>query len=144
MAQHSRIRAATSKDGEAIKAIYKECRAELGSFNLWNCWDNYLAGAHTEAFVVFEDKGTVVSFIRWSWQNKWKCNVLKDFGTRANSRGKGYGKLLIQTIPPTVLLKCNADNKLGNAFYKGLGMSFSGTTRTMKGVKQNIWTINKW
>ena len=37
------------------------------------------------------------------------------------------------------MLKCNADNDIGNAFYLAMGMTKVGKTQTKQGVKQNIW-----
>lgn len=140
MAQHSKIRRATKADEQLLKQIYKEARKELGSFNLFQCWTNYLSGVRGEFFMVLPKIG----FVRWGFMNKYKCNVIKDIGVLKSEQGRGYGAMLVKSVPCTVMLKCNEDNAQGNAFYKSLGMQQAGRTFTKKGNPQIIWTCAEW
>lgn len=126
------------KDAKLIAEVYKESRSELGSFNLYMCWDEYVAGRSKEKFYVIDDAG----FVRWGYSKKYDCNIIKDIGILKACRGQGYGRILFDAVPKPVLLKCNADNDVGNRFYKMLGMNKTGVAFTKKGRKQFIWTKN--
>lgn len=153
MALPSKIRPATKADVELLKQIYKECRAELGSFNLYQCWDHYLAQLNNEKFDVLESTVTMlgkkrplqaVGFVRWGWSPKYQSNVIKDIGVLRSEHGKGYGAVLARHVPCPVMLKCNEDNRQGNTFYENIGMRKAGRAFTKSGKPQTIWTCVEW
>lgn len=121
-----------------IKKIYSQSKSELGSFNLFYSWENYLNGKGK--FIVI--KG--MAFVRYDWSKKYRANVVYEIGTMKEERGNGYGAYIIRFVPPPVLLKCNADNNSGNKFYLSIGMKLSGTTETKNGKPQNIYTCVEW
>jgi len=131
------VRLATSGDQEWISQVYKEAKKELGSFNLWQCWEKYLSGQSKEKFHVLSNKA---GFVRWGYSKKYQSNIIQDIGVLKEYRGKGYAKLLVAVVPKPLMLKCNADNDEGNKFYARMGMSNAGATATKKGVAQIIWT----
>lgn len=133
------IEAALPTDKEWIEAIYKQSKSELGSFNLFYSWDNYIAGKGNFKFLVIRP----LAFVRYGWMQKYDAYVIQEIGVDKAARGQGNGGLLLKAVPTPLLLKCNQDNETGNAFYKKMGMTLSGETSTKKGVKQNIWTLNK-
>lgn len=133
------IEEALPTDKEWIEAIYKQNRSELGSFNLFYSWDNYVEGKGNFKFLVIRP----FAFVRYGWMKKYDAYVIQEIGVGRSERGKGFGAQLLQAVPTPLLLKCNCDNEVGNAFYKKMGMTLSGNTETKKGVKQNIWTLNK-
>lgn len=136
---------ANKKHAEAIKQIYKECKSELGSFNLYQCWDMYLAGQGNEKFdVIVSWSAITVGFVRWCYSKKYGSYLVKDIGVLNKFRGEGLGLKLMQHVPVPVMLKCNANNETGNQFYESIGMKKSGTTQTKKGNPQIIWTCAEW
>lgn len=134
------IRPALASDAEFIKQVYKESRNELGSFDLFMCWQKYLSGKSKEKFDVIPDVG----FVRWVQSKKYGCYLLQDVGVLSKHKGKGFGKLLLQHVPTPVMLKCNKTNLVGNEFYKRMGMRKAGVAFTRKGVEQNIWVCAEW
>lgn len=133
------IEKALPSDKEWIEKIYKQSRSELGSFNLFYSWDNYLEGKGNFEFLVIRP----FAFVRWGWMNKYNANVIQEIGTLKEHRGKGYSAQLLKAVPTPLFLKCNCDNEAGNAFYSKMGMEkLPGFTSTKKGVQQNIWTLN--
>ncbi len=135
MAQRFRIRLAQAIDAVLLKKIYSESKDELGSFNLYQCWDFYLAGKNNEQYWVNQ-----YGFVRWAPSKKYGANLIKDIGVLREYQGLLYGRQLLQSVPLPVVLKCNADNVNGNAFYKKMGMNQAGQTHTKKGRPQIIWT----
>ncbi len=134
-------RPATAKDAVMLKAVYKEAKKELGSFNLYQCWDFYLSGKNKDKFWIIDG---IDGFVRWNWSKKFQANMVKDIAVLNTQRGYGYGAVLLKSVPLPVVLKCNVDNVLGNGFYDAMGMNLAGQTFTRKGVAQNIWTTNNW
>lgn len=129
---------AKEEDAEWIKIVYKHCRKELGSFNLFYSWDNYIKSS-VGKFRVIRGKG----FVRYAWSTKYKSWILHDIGVMPEFRGSGIGLRLVKEVPLPMALKCNCDNKNGNEFYEAIGMENIGTTQTKKGVKQNVWQRKK-
>ena len=66
---------------------------------------------------------------------------MHDIGIIAQQKRKGYGKIFLDKLPRPLILKCNADNDKGNAFYKNYGMNKMGNTQTKKGEPQIVWSI---
>ncbi len=132
-----RIRRATADDEQFIKSVYKECRNELGSFDLYMCWQRFLNGKSKESYYVCPTKG----FIRFGYSQKYNSFIVHDIGVLATARGQGVGRGLLKRVPLPFILKCNADNAGGNAFYASLAMDCIGTTETRLGKKQNIWKL---
>ena len=133
------IRSAVASDKEALKQIYKECRDELGSFDLYMCWQKYIKGESKERYLVAYDK-EVLGIIRFGYSRKYKVNVVHDIGVLKKARGKKIGQLLLKTAPTPYLLKCNEDNEGGNNFYKMVGLRCAGKTFTKSRRPQIIWT----
>lgn len=131
------LRKATAQDEQWIAKVYKESKKELGSFNLWQCWEKYLNGKSHETFTVLSN---CAGFVRWGYSKKYQSYIIQDIGVLSEHRGKGYAKLLLDSVPKPLMLKCNMDNANGNAFYQKIGMNQAGETATKKGVKQIIWT----
>lgn len=129
------IRRAKKSDTPFVKQVYRECRTELGSFDLFNCWQKFIEGYSKEIFNVVPNGGV----IRWGYSRKYKSFIVHDIGVLKAARGKGIGKELLSTVPLPFILKCNADNVGGNAFYKALGLQLRGKTTTKKGREQNIY-----
>lgn len=134
------ITAATLADEPMIKQVYKECRSELGSFNLYQCWEKYLKKESNEHFHVIRGRG----FVRWCYSNKYQSYLVKDIGVLKEFRGSGIGIRLLKCVPTPVMLKCNVDNEDGNAFYAKIGMKKAGNTTTKSGNPQNIWSCVEW
>ena len=135
------IRNAKLKDSDFIKDIYKAEKKHLGSFNLYQCWDNYINKKSKERFwVVYADNHNT-GFVRFGWSKKFNSYILQDIGVNEKYKRKGVGKYILEKLPRPLILKCNVDNITGNNFYKSFGMTLNGTTQTKKGVKQNVWSI---
>lgn len=136
----SKMRKLKWSDAPWVKEIYKECKKELGSFNLYQCWDNYVAGESNEVFLGVPN----VAFIRWKPSKKYASNMVMDIGVLKEFRRCEFGLQLIYAVPLPITLKCNEDNEAGNKFYKSIGFTKAGVTHTRKGVKQNIWVCAEW
>lgn len=130
------MRYAKPQDEPWLKKLYAKNKKEIGSFNLFMSWDNFIKGKRGHFFFVIPN----VAFIRYHWMSKYQANVVQEIAVAEDHKGRGYGKELLDNVPLPVLLKCNADNDSGNAFYKAVGMRKSGQCATKKGVLQNIWT----
>jgi hypothetical protein len=134
------IRTAVAEDKVALKQIYKDCRDELGSFDLYMCWQKFLKGESKEKFLVAYEKGEVLGMIRFGPSRKYQVVVVQDIGVLLKARGKKIGQLLLDCVPKPYLLKCNEDNEGGNNFYKMMKLRCAGKTFTKKGRPQIIWT----
>jgi hypothetical protein len=132
------IRLAESSDKDFIKKLYKQSSKEIGSFNLFWTWDKYLSGEAKHKFYVIDNMG----FMRIGYSKKYNCYVLYEIAVDVECKQKGVGRKLYDKIPKPLMLKCNKDNYIGNNFYKKMGMTNSGTTKTSKGIEQNIWTAS--
>jgi ribosomal protein S18 acetylase RimI-like enzyme len=132
------IRLAKSSDKDFIKKLYKQSSKEIGNFNLFWTWDKYLSGEAKHKFYVIDDMG----FMRIGYSKRYNSYVLYEIAVDAECKQKGVGKKLYEKIPKPLMLKCNKDNHIGNKFYKKMGMTKSGTTKTTKGIEQNIWTAS--
>lgn len=127
------INKATSADAEWIKKLYAENKNEIGSFNLFYSWEDYLKGKGW--FYTIEDK----AFVRITYSSQKKMYVVQEIAVAKSARGQGLGAILMNAVPKPVMLKCNQDNTGGNSFYEKIGMTKAGTTATKKGNPQNIW-----
>lgn len=146
-----KLRNAKRKDADFIKEIYKKEKEHLGSFNLYQCWDNYLTKKSKEKFwVVYVENVTPIDynvqidltgFVRFGWSKKYNSYILQDIGINEKYKRKGVGRFILEKLPKPLVLKCNVTNTTGNSFYKSIGMTLNGTTQTKKGVKQNVWSI---
>ena len=139
-----RLIKAEASDKEWIKAIYKQEAEHLGPFNLFWSWDKYLTGESPYKYICIRGKG----FVRYGYSKKYDMYVIQEIGVDAEYKRQGLAKKLLQgTIKVArrnskfLMLKCNIDNEVGNKFYEACGMRIYGTTKTKKGVKQNIWLI---
>jgi len=132
------LRLAKKTDQELVKKIHKECKDEIGSFNLYQIWDNYLAGKANFKYLIWDD----VAFVRFGKSRKYKMNTIYDIGVLQSQRGKGIGKKIIMALPKPIILKCNCDNDGGNAFYKKIGMRQVGKVQSKnKKHWMNLWRI---
>jgi GNAT superfamily N-acetyltransferase len=144
-----KIRGARPGDKEVVKAIYKQEQEHIGSFNLYQVWDNFIARKGSNRFIVVEGAGGVVAMCNYSYSNRKDCYVINDVCVLAEYKGNGIGRLILESIKNKahregvhLMLKCNCDNTQGNAFYEKCGMRLNGINYTRsKGVKQNVWII---
>lgn len=133
-----RIRLAKKEDEDLIKAIHKEAKGEIGSFNLFQSWDNYLAKESRYLFYVIPE----AAFMRYGFSKQKKCFTIKEIGVLKEKRGQGYAEALFNHCKRPLYLTCNVDNKRGNCFYEKMGMKLKGQKLT-KNKKQmmNEWVI---
>jgi hypothetical protein len=131
-----KVRVATAKDEPLIKQIHSDCKNEIGNFNTYFIWTNYLTGKATYTYYIFDDVG----FIRFGYSKKNKINVAYDLGVLAEHRNKGYGKKIFSILPKPLMLKCNTDNVKANNLYKTIGMKHHGVVKTKNKQKtMNVW-----
>jgi GNAT superfamily N-acetyltransferase len=137
---------AQARDAEWIKKLYAKNKKHLGSFDLFMSWQKYIKerkGFFKTISLVVGKKSTDVGFIRYSYMKKYMSYVVHEIAVDEKFLGQGFGTLLLKHVHIPVLLKCNKDNEVGNAFYKKIGMDCAGLTHTKKGVEQIIWTRTK-
>lgn len=132
------IRLANANDKDFIKKLHKQSSKHIGNFNLFWTWDKYISGEAKHKFYVIDDMG----FMRIGYSKKYNSYVLYEIAVDIDCKQKGVGKKLYDKIPKPLMLKCNKDNDAGNKFYSKMGMTKAGTTKTSKGVEQNIWTAS--
>lgn len=132
-----KIRKATKQDEEFIKKLHKQHKDHIGNFNLFWIWDKFIDGKTNYVYEIIDDCG----FIRYGYSKKYKANVLYEIAVDNDSPKKGVGTMLFNRLPKPLMLKCNADNVIGNKFYIKMGMTKAGVTETKKGEKQNIYWI---
>jgi ribosomal protein S18 acetylase RimI-like enzyme len=135
------IKLAEKSDVDFIKILHKESKNEIGSFNLFYSWDDYLAKKTPYNFYIFYDGDEKVGFMRFGLSKQLKCYVVKEIAIASKFKGMGYGKKFIQKMPRPIYLTCNEDNVVGNAFYKAAG--FTGIGKKMLKNKKwvNVWII---
>jgi hypothetical protein len=133
-----KLRLANKQDEEFIKLIYKDCKKEIGSFNLYNCWDDYLKNKTPYKFYVLDEIG----MMRYGFSKKLNSFTIKDIGILKLHQGKGYGNIFFKNTCSPLYLTCNFDNINGNKFYEKMGMKKIGQ-KTSKNKKQvmNIWIM---
>lgn len=136
------IRLASKIDADFIKEIHKEAKSEIGSFNLFYSWDNYLQNKTPYKFYIFSDAGVDVGFMRFGFSEKIGFNIVKEVGILKKFRGRGYGKKMLNRMPRPIYLTCNDDNEVGNHFYKSCGMRNIGKKKTKTGKWTLVWVIN--
>jgi len=136
-----KARDATHNDRDSIKQLYKDNSKNIGSFNLFWSWDKYIAKTAPHKFVVVEYDKEILGFVRWGVSKKEKCFVLHEIAVKNDIKQRGVGRMLFDQIPKPIMLKCRCDNKAGNSFYKAMGMTIAGKTRTKKGVDHYKWWI---
>src|SRR5689334_4975405 len=120
-----KLRPALPSDEDWIKKIYAKNKINLGSFDLWSSWKDYIEKRKGQFTVINE-----IGFIRYAYMKKYFAYVVHEIGVTEECLGHGYGKLLLQSVPVPILLKCNKDNERGNAFYKAMKMDCAGLTAT--------------
>ena len=132
------IRKAISSDEGLIKQIHKEAKKELGSHNLFKCWEKYLSMESPYKYYVIEDK----AFMRYGYSSRLKCYTIKEIGVLNDHKKKGLAQKLIEFTKRPLYLTCNTDNEAGNNFYKKIGMKRKGIkwSRNRK-FQMNIWVI---
>ena len=144
-----KIRVAKPGDKEVVKQIYKQEKEHIGSFNLYQVWDNFIGRKGSNRFIVVEGNNGVVAMCNYSYSSRKDCYVINDIGVLSGYKGSGIGRLILVSIKNKaqreglhLILKCNCDNTEGNAFYEKCGMKIYGINYTRsKGVKQNVWII---
>lgn len=133
-----KFRPAIASDELFIKQIYRECKNEIGSFNLYNCWQDYLLKKSTYKYYIVEDIG----MIRFGFSSRLNSYVVKDFGIIISMQRRGYGEMFFNNLPKPIYLTCNCDNEKGNSFYKKIGMRLIGSKLSKnKKKRMNIWTM---
>lgn len=132
-----KVRRAEIKDKEFIEKLHKEHNKEIGDFNVFWVWDKYIQGKAKHKYMVIEDCG----FMRYGYSKKYSAYVLHEIAVDTETQHKGVGRTLYHHLPKPLMLKCNQNNDVGNAFYESMGMTKVGVTSTKQGVKQNIWWI---
>jgi GNAT superfamily N-acetyltransferase len=132
------LRQATNKDEDLIKQIHKESVKEIGNFNTFFIWTNYLKGKTTYKYYIIDD----VAFLRFGFSKKYSANIVYDIAILKEHRGKGYGKKIISKLPRPIMLKCNSDNEAGNCFYESIGMKKYNVVRSKNNKKDmNVWVL---
>jgi GNAT superfamily N-acetyltransferase len=139
-----KVKSATQEDAAWIKDLYKQEKKHIGSFNLYQVWENYLAGIGPHRFIKVDE----VAFCNYGFSVRKNCYVIHDIAVHLDHKGKGIGGFILEKIAAkahregtTLMLKCNFDNEEGNAFYKRKGMKLERVNWTKAGVKQNVWRI---
>lgn len=133
-----KLRLATENDRDFIELIYKQNPKEIGSFNLFWSWDDYLAGKSPYKYYVLEDVG----MMRFGYSKQLKCYTIKEIGILESEKGKGKAAMFFENIPKPLYLTCNENNIAANKFYKKVGMRFAGKKKTKnKGTIMNIWVM---
>jgi GNAT superfamily N-acetyltransferase len=132
------LRPATKKDEELIKQIHKESKKEIGGFDTFFIWQNYLKGNTTYKYYILDN----IAFVRYGFSKKYSANVVHDIAILKEHRGKGYGKKIMSILPKPIVLKCNTDNEGGNAFYQSIGMRKCMVVKSKDRKKEmNLWAI---
>lgn len=133
-----RVRKALKIDEPMIKQVYKESAKQIGSFNLFYVWDNYLERKTPYNFYVIEDIG----FMRYGYSKTMKCYTIKEIGILNEHKGKGYAEHFFKILRSPLYLTCNKDNEVGNKFYAKMGMKLRGTKKTKnKKTEVNVWVM---
>lgn len=131
-----KIRLATIQDVDLIKQIHKESKKEIGGFNLFYSWDNYLKNESPYKFYIIEGK----AFMRYGYSKMKKCYTIKEIGVLNELKGNGIAKEFFNFIKSPTYLTCNIDNDSGNKFYAKMGMKFKGVKLSKnKKQKMNVW-----
>ena len=68
-----KLRLAEKKDEQFIKRLHKENSKEIGSFNLFYIWDNYLKRKNKYIYHIIEDVG----FVRHGYSKQKKADKSK-------------------------------------------------------------------
>jgi hypothetical protein len=130
------LRLAKKTDQDLIKEIHRQCKKEIGNFNTYFIWDNFLSGKSSYKYYIFQDCGMV----RLGWSKKTKTWTVYDIGFLIEHRGNGYGRNILLKLPRPLMLKCNLDNINGNKFYESIGMLHKGIVQSKnKKNKMNLW-----
>jgi hypothetical protein len=130
-----KVRLANIDDALFIKGFYKQHSKEIGDFNLFYVWDDYLTGKAKHKYVVIDDCG----FMRYGYSKKYSAFVLYEIAVE--EKKKGVGRAFFEHLPKPLMLKCNQSNEVGNKFYEAMGMTKVGVDENKKGLKKNIWWI---
>lgn len=132
------LRQAKKEDEELVKKIHKESKKEIGNFDTFFIWSNYLKGKTTYKYYIIDEIG----FVRFGYSKKYSANVIYDIAILLDQRNKGYGKKILSKLPKPIMLKCNSDNDNGNAFYRSIGMRNCGIVKSKNKKKEmNVWAI---
>ena len=137
--KNTNFRIATIDDEAFIKRLYKEAKNEIGSFNLYYSWDDFLSGKSPYKFYIVEDEEQLIGFMRFGFSKMIKSYVVKEIAISKEHRGKGWGKKFIERMPKPIYLTCNDDNVNGNKFYETIGMINIGKKKNKNGKLTRIW-----
>lgn len=129
-----KVRSANRSDKALIKSLYKQESKNVGSFNLFFSWDNFLLGKNSFFNVIPQ-----VGFVRYSFLKRKKIWTLKEIAIKEEEKKKGYGLLLLNSVPKPFILKCNLENENANAFYEKNGLILIDKEKDKKGNFKNIW-----
>lgn len=128
----TQIKKAKLKDIESIKHIANQYKQELGFLNAGKIRQSVVNGyCH-----VADSEGEIIGFvIYYSRKDSW--NTIYDIAVDKDHTRKGVGRMLVNSVPSPIQLKCTVDNP-ANSFYASLGFKL---VRTEDGRKRrlNIW-----
>lgn len=127
-----KIRFATEDDIEIISKIANKNTKELGFVMKVALKESILRNF----LKVCEYNDKIVGFVNFRKRKDgitiiYELCVLKEF------RGKGLGKMLIDSLPTPIILKCPVDN-LSNKFYSKIGFNLIEVQNGRK-RKLNVW-----
>ena len=129
------IRTARIEDITAVKRIADSNKREIG-FIVRPILEASIESG--ELLVAHEENGEVIGFLRWH-RRRDGWSTIYEICVRADFRGLGIGKCLLNHIPRPIRLKCPVDND-ANVFYERLGLTHTETESGRK-RKLNIWML---
>lgn len=139
------LRFATLADKGWIYQLYSKNKGEIGAFNAFFAWTNYVAGKRLEysKFLCYEQKG----FVRYGYSKAIDSFIIHEIVVNSEFRREGIAAILFNQVKQTaaaegkkLTLKCHITNTGANNFYNRMGMKVCGESATGKGVKQFVWT----
>jgi ribosomal protein S18 acetylase RimI-like enzyme len=110
------LRYAHEGDLLAIKRIANQYKSELG-YVMYPALREALK--RLELYVAFVGS-EIVGFVHWHLR-KDGVRTIYEIATHRDWQGKGVGKMLLNSVPAPVRLKCTIDNVHANVFYKSQG-----------------------
>jgi GNAT superfamily N-acetyltransferase len=139
------LKLATISDRGWIYQLYSKNKGEIGAFNAFFAWSNYIKGERLEysKFICYEQKG----FVRCGYSKTLGAFLIHEIVVGEEFRREGIAAVLFTFVKQTaeaqgkkLTLKCHMTNAGANKFYSRMGMKISGESATGKGVKQFVWT----
>lgn len=130
------IRNATAADEEWIVGLFDDNAQILGGAFIGKRMFFRWASSKNK-----KDKIVVVSGKAFAhYRNKKDgTKTLYEIAVHSSEKRKGIGTLLMNHIGRPVVLKTDRTNEESNAFYRALGLTLCGKTKTKSGKELNIW-----